>query len=322
MENEKQKEITLMDIVGLCSKLARAIVLKIKNFIVWFIRFIFKGKWILLTAAALGFLFSIYQSRPANLYYKGEVEMRFNIYDAYFYKDLINTLNLYCDTKERTSLTNTLNISNSQAQSIVSINSYFYIDLMSDGTPDEIDYKNKFNPADTLNRRMKDRLRLVVMSKDTTLYPVLINKLKGYFAQNMVITGDNIVRLQQIDERIEEIVYEIRMLDSLRKIEYFRQVPTYQAKLDGGLYLNEKERKLYHNDMLNLENQKKELQWEKEVQPESVRFMSPFKVSPKTQNGLMKTSMKYVPLFLLLGFVATIGWRYWRDIYRFLSEEK
>ncbi len=324
MEEQEKKELDLIDILRICFKYIRLMIIKIWDIFIWFIRFVFQSKWILLFAVVCGILFAFYWSRPENLRYKGESEMRFNIYDAYFYKNLVNQLDLYCKDENKSALSQALQITPEEAGALLSFNTYFFVDMLSNGTPSEVDYTNKFDTKDTVSSRMKDRLMLVVISKDTAVYSSLLGKIEGFFENNLVISEENAIRLKHIDEKIVALDNEIYLLDSLRKKEYFKKDAERHAKLDQTILLSEKEMRLYHSDILGLESLKQSLQWQKEIQPTCVRFLTPFRVDPTPVNNLKKSMVKLVILSFVFGLFVAFGWKYRIRIYRFLShgEEK
>ena len=320
MEEQEKKELDLFDILRIFFKNIRIALCMILNLLTWFLRFLFQTKWILLGAIVCGVLFSLFWSRPDNLFYKGETEMRFTIYDAYFYKNQINLLNSYCEDENRTSLSNALQITMAEAYNLLSINSCFIIDLRSDGTPDEVDYANQYDAKkDTVNSRMDDRLVLVVLSKDTAIYSNLLGKIKTFLENNSIVSAENAIRLRHIDEKIVALDNEIYLLDSLRRKEYFKKESDTQAKLDQTILLSEKERRLYHDDILGLEGAKQGLRWEKEIRHDGVRLLAPFKIDPKPVNRLTKSLLRFTPPFLLLGFFVALAWRFRKEVYKFLS---
>ena len=317
MEGQEKKELNIVDILRVCFNYIGKTIIKIGDILAWALQFSFQAKWTLLVAIGCGILFSIYWSRPGNLRYRGETEVRFNVHDAYFYKNQINLLNSYCENENKEFLSQALHITPAEASLLRAINSYFFINI-----PDEVDYTNKFNIKDTVNRRMSDRLMLVVIAQDKAIYSTLLGKIKNFFESNSIVSEENAIRLRHIDEKIDALDNEIQLLDSLRKKEYFRKDAETLAKLDQTILLSEKERKLYHNDILNLENNKRWLQWEKEIKPESVRFITPFKIDSAPINNLKKSLLKFIPAFFVLGFFVAWTWKQRRKIYGFLSEEE
>ena len=323
MGEQEKKELDLIDILRAGFKYIRLAILKMGDIFTWLLRFLFQAKWFLLVAIGCGILFSFYASRKDNLRYKGEVEMRFNIYDAYFYKNLTNFLGLYAKNENKTSLSQTLHITPEEAKDLLSINSYFFIDSHLTGIPDRVDYTNKSETIkDTADLRMNDRLMLVVISKDTAIYSSLLGKIKNFFESNSVVSEENAMRLRHIDEKIKAINNEIQLLDSLRKKEYFKKEAGAQAKLDQTILLSEKERRLYHEDILNLEYTIQRLQWDKEIKPDGVRFLTPFRVDPTPVNNLRRSLFKFIPAFFVLGFFVALGWKYRKKTYKFLSEKE
>ena len=322
MEKKEGKELDLIDILRVSLGYIRSVMCSMWDIFTWFVRSLFQAKWILLGAIVCGILCSLYSSRPGNLRYKGEVEMRFNIYDAYFYRDLTNFLNTYCKDENKTSLSQTLHITPEEAASLLSISSHFFIGH-ANGMLNKVDYKNISEiKEDTASRRMSDRLMLVVISKDTAIYSSLLGKIKNFFESNSIVSEENAMRLKHIDEKIAMINNEILLLDSLRKKEYFKKESETQAKLDQTILLSEKERRLYHNDILGLESAIQGLQWEKEIKSDGVRFMTTFKVDPTPVNNIKRSLIKFIPAFFVLGFFAALGWKYRRKIYKFLSDKE
>ena len=322
METQEKKELDLIDVLRIFFKSIQSFIFLIWNIFTWLFRFLFQAKWILLGAIGCGILISFYWSRPDSLRYKGETEMRINIHDAYFYKNQIDLLDSYCKNRNKTSLFQTLHLTSAEANTLLSINSYFFI-VRRDGISDRVDYGNEFDPKkDTINNRMNDRLLLVAISKDTAIYPSLLGKIKNFLESNPIISEENAIRLKHIDEKIEMINNEIHLLDSLRKKEYFSKEAETQAKLDQTILLSERERRLYHNDILGLEYSIQGLQWEKEIKPDGVRFLTPFKVDSTPVNNLKRSLFRFIPLFFVLGCFVAFGWRYRREIYKFLSDKE
>ncbi len=323
MEEQEKKELDLVDIIRIIFYYIRKIACKIGDFSVWLLRFFFQVKWILTVAIVCGILFSLYKSM--NPLYCGKTEIRVNVYDAYFYRDLTNTLDLYMLDEDKSSLIQALDLTPKEANSLLSIDSYFFINKnYKYSGAIKVDYPNEFESikSDTNDIRLNDRLLLTVISKDPAIYAKLPGKIKNFYENNVVVSEENAIRMRHIDEKMGMINTEIQLLDSLRKKEYFKKETASQAKLDQTILLSEKERRLYHDDILGLEYAIQGLQWEKEIKSDGVRFMSPFRVDPIPVNNLRKSSIKYVPAFFILGCFIALGWKFRKKIYQFLSEKE
>ncbi|MDR1730078.1 MAG: hypothetical protein LBR52_05395 [Prevotellaceae bacterium] len=321
MEEKEKKELDLIDIIRTIFNYIRKIVFKIWDFTVWLLRFLFQAKWILVVAVIFGILYSFYKSRPEKLHYRGETEIRFNVYDAYFYRDLTNALGLYTMDENKSSLMQALDLTREEANNLLSIDSYFFIKKYLGAVKVDYSYEFEAIKRDTNDVRLNDRLLLVVTSRDTAIYSKLLKKIKSFYESNAIVQEENAIRMRHIDEKMRMINNEIQLLDSLRKKEYFKKESGSQAKLDQTILLSEKERRLYHDDILGLEYTMQGLQWEKEIKPGGVRFMSPFRVDPIPVNNLRKSLVKYVPVFFIFGCFVALGWKFRKKIYRFLSEK-
>ena len=95
---------------------------------------------------------------------------------------------------------------------------------------------------------------------------------------------------------------------------------SYLTHIDKTLVLNEKDKKLYHDDILTLEREKQSLIWTKEVKRDCVYFTSEFKISNKPINNLKKTLMKFIPISIIIGFLFALIFNYRKDIISFLNK--
>ncbi|MCK9155057.1 MAG: hypothetical protein M0P12_02975 [Paludibacteraceae bacterium] len=320
MEQLDKKEVDLLDILHTFFGYIASFFKLLYKGCIWIIRFIFKNKKKLIFFLVIGFLYSLYESRTDNLNYKANVVMNINIHDAYFFDKLINTLDSYSQNKNKSLLKNALNVSEDNAQSIVSIKSYFFIDKLVNGTPDEVDFEKNFNPLDTMSTIMKDRLYIEVVVKDTTLLKNMTNSFNYYFSCNKLLKEENEIRLKQMDENINSTNIELIKLDSLRNYEYFKHNKDGIANMDKIVLMNEKEKKLYHEEILSLEKKRQDIQWTKEVNSQCVTFTSNFNIDAKPANRLTKSALKYMSIMFVLGFFLSIFTTYKSDIKDFLDK--
>ena len=298
MENETRKEIDLLDVIKSAGRGIANACKKVGHFLGWLMRLAFQEKWIVGGFLLAGILAGAFLSK--NRVYRAEAEIRINLHDVYYYKNLIDPMYNQCRYHDWEQIGSDLQLTPDEAKCITNVQTFFYIDDLIDGTPNGIDYDNKFNPKDTLSAIMSDRLRLVVDATDTTLFSKLDTCFKYFLLQNLQVVKENQLRKKQLDERIRAIEDEKFLLDSLRKKEYFKSKESVQLSTDK-MVLVERERKLYHNEVLALENQRQELIWERDVCPDGILFTSKFEINPHPRNFWLKQCFIFGCLFLFLG---------------------
>jgi len=321
MESSENKELDLIDILKTCACYIASFFRLIYKGLIWILRFMYKNKVKLGAFLVAGFLIALFVSRKDNLAYKANTIMTINLHDAYFFNDLISTLDSYCLNENKSLLKNALGVSDIDAKNIIAVKSYFFIDKLIDGTPDEIDFEKKYDhPTDTTSVRMKDRLYVQVIVKDTTILKNMTQYLFHYFSNNSILNSENEIRLKQMDENINSTNNEISMLDSLRKLEYFKRNKDASINMDKTVLLNEKEKKLYHSDIFELEHRKHQMQWTKEVNNQSVTFISEFNAEAKAANRLSQSAIKYMSLMFVLGVIFSLFWNFRTNIKDFLNK--
>lgn len=318
MENEK-KEMDLLDLIKSFGLWLYSIGKYCSKGLGWLLRFVYQQKYIILFFAIIGVCFGLYRSKEK--IYMGEVDLKLKSHDAFFYKNLLDPMHNQCKYIDFTSISKQLNISLEDAQKIADIKSFYYIDILCDGTPDKIDYDNAFNPMDTNNVITKDMLRLVVCCKDTALFNPLKKSFLNYFSQNEQIMKENELKQSQLGEKIKAVENEIVILDSLRKKEYFHKKNDLSVKMDKALFVSEKETKLYHYDILNLENNRQNYIWEQKIYDNCAYFASDFKVNPRPVNYWVKCIIKYGLISIGIGILVSLFWVYRKKILNYLNQE-
>ncbi|MEE0911712.1 MAG: hypothetical protein U0L67_04620 [Paludibacteraceae bacterium] len=318
MENEK-KEIDLLEALKSFGSWLYSVGLKCSKGLGWMLRFMYQQKYIILLFAIAGVCFGLYRAKDK--IYMAEVDLKLKSHDAFFYKNLLDPMHKQCEYLDFTSISKQLNISLEDAQKITDIKSFYYIDVLCDDTPDKIDYDNSFNPMDTNNVITKDMLRLVVCCKDTSFFNPLKQSFLEYFSKNEQIMKENELKQSQLGEKIKAVENEIIMLDSLRKKEYFHKKNDLSVNMDKALFVSEKETKLYHNDILSLENYRQSYIWEQKIYDNCAYFASDFKVNPRPVNYWVKFIIKYGLIFTGVGFIVALLWVYRKRILDYLNQE-
>lgn len=296
MENQKEgQEIDLVSVLSVGVKQVKKFFSCLYSGFVWCLRYAYQNKKYMVAALFCSVLFTAYWARPAHRGYKMETEMRIHVLDAYFFNDMLANLNHMCLNNDRVSLAKSLGLGEDVAKKVSGVESYFIVDKLCDGTPDEVCH-GKYE-ADTTKTIMKDRLIVSLVVSDTSLVDSVSNGIIRYFDSNLYVNQNNRERVSQIDDQIRSIDNEVLMLDSLRKYEYFLKAGK-EMKLNGPLIVSEKNKELYYNDILSLEKARNEKMFEKAVYSKSVSFIRNF--------VLVKVQNMYIPTFIF-SLIAFVG---------------
>lgn len=302
MENEK-KEIDLIDALKSLFEWIWNVIKRAVSALGWMTRLIFHEKRLVLIFMVLGILFGFYVSRTK--VYRGEVELRINAHDSYFYKNMIDPLYNQCKYRDMEAIAKHFGMSEKEASNIINVQSFYYVDVLSDGTPNYVDYEGIFNASDTTDMIMPDRLRIIVDCTDLSMFDKLEDSFNYFFSQNPQIVKENNLRKRHLNEKISAVEKEIDMLDSLRKREYFVRKRDVELSTDK-MVVVEREIKLYHNEILSLENQKQQLVWDRDVFEDGVSFSSHFETNPHPINNWLKQIIFFGLIFSILGTIVAM----------------
>lgn len=323
-QTQMQKHSDEIDLLELFNRMGKAI----KNFIKWlisiiesfFLLLIRKSIWIISFSIIGGFVgYSFYNNTPR--FYSSEMVARSNSMNNSVIVNSINLLNDLFENKNFTALGNYLGTSPEEARKIKSIEAYYGIDLNKDKIADFIDYSNSYNPKDTTQKRLSDVFYLKINVFDETIFPNVRDGIKKYISTNPYILQNNNVRKEQTLSMIEEFQSEIKKLDSLQKVQYF-EVPKMQK---GGnsqmVILNEKESKLYHNEIIYLYNRKLTLEKELSLNPDPITVIQDFTQLSKAENPLIKFLKIWVIIFALFGLFSSLLWQFRTKIWTIIKDE-
>jgi uncharacterized protein YneF (UPF0154 family) len=254
-------------------------------------------------------------------FYASEMVARANVTENNFVVNAINQLNDLCIDGNYSALAKYLETNELNASKIKSIKAGYGIDINADGITDYVDYENKVNPKDTNIRRLSKLFYVRVEVYDETGFATITEGTKKYIWKNPFIAENNTVRKQQAMDMINSYNLEIRKLDSLQKSYYFTQL-TQRAGNGQMMFLNEKEVKLFHRDMIALVSEKQSIEKALLVDPDPITIVQDFTPLSRTENPWTKYVKKWGLAFALLGFIIAVFWQYKSSIYTFIKENK
>lgn len=322
---QNQRPTDEIDLLELFSRMGKGI----KKFSYWiveliqsfFLLLIRKSIWILSFSIIGGFVgYFFYSITPR--FYSSEMVARSNSMNNNIIVNSINLLNDLFENKNYSALGGYLRTTPKEAEKIKSIEAFYGIDINKDKIADFIDYNQTYNPKDSTQKRLSDIFYLRINVYDETIFSNVRDGIKKYISTNPFILQNNEVRIQQAKNMISEYQSEINKLDSLQKVQYF-EVPRIQK---GGnsqmIVLNEKESKLYHNDILNLYYKKLALEKELILNPDPITIIQDFTQLSKAENPLIKFLKTWIIVFAILGLLFSLIWQLRANIWYLIKNRQ
>ena len=181
-------------------------------------------RWLpLVLSIILGFSASYLFKATSASSYTADLVLRTNAMPPADMISYINRLHTFCLEQNKPALSNAIAVTGNQANNIIDISAFWFIDYGHDGIPDIVDYDNKHVVYDTVNVRMKDRLDIRVRINSPQELTNVRNGIIKFIDGDPLFQQINSVRLRQNKEMLARLDYDILQLDSLQKFKYFQE---------------------------------------------------------------------------------------------------
>mgnify|MGYP003293591047 CR=1 FL=1 len=290
--NNNEREIDLIDLMGRFfnwfGNICKTVFLGILYFLV-------RNRYWYLAAIVVVIILTSVKSRYAVKYYDCTLVVQTKSVKS---SEIINFINNW---NYRQSLPKNL------LSAVKSINGTYMLDYNKDGVGDEVEKWTGKVVTDTaiINKRLVDifcvNAQIFIADNDTIL-DAIRDALLNYLGNDQWVIDQNKKRQNEGKLLLGRIDKEIAMLDSLEQNEYFESNDKYKFDKNGGLMMiSEKEKKLYHNDLIGLVYQKNSI--------ERNYYSEPFKVIQNFSLPLQAVNNPYANFtksFLFVMFLATI----------------
>ena len=272
--------------------------------------FLFKNFFILGFSILLGVGVSYalkWATKPA---YSSEITLRSNTVSNSEMISYLNKLNLLLKEENYPVLATSLSIDQEKAEAINNIEAFWIIDRNKDSIPDFVDYRNKHSVYDTVNVRMKDRFTVKVEVSAPQDLILIRDGILSFVKNNPVFQQQNNLRLDQINDMVARLDYDIKQLDSLQLVKYFEETRNRRPE-EGGqmIFLQEQKTQLVYEDIYKLYNIKQGLEQEKNLYPGTVTIINDFFIPNKRNNGGYYFGKVIIPLFFGLTLLYLILFR-------------
>ncbi|MBR4620980.1 MAG: hypothetical protein IKO46_08345 [Salinivirgaceae bacterium] len=317
MEDQKQpieseeREIDLIDLMGrFFSWLGKAF----KSALLNISYFLIRNFYFYIAAIVLVVLLTILQSRFADKYYYCEMVVQSKAINATEAVNLVNNWNY------KIQLPDTL------IGGIKSINGTFVLDYNRDGLGDDFEvYDGKFS-RDTVmvNNRLSDEfcVQAQIFNADNRITLDEIKKeLFEYLESDSWVINCNKIRQEENRAMIARIDKEIAVLDSLKETEYFNASERYKMDKNGALMMvSEKDKHLYHNDIIKLLAQKQEV--ERNFYPEPFKIKQDFSTPMESVNNMFNNFKQNCIIVLIIVTLAALLFDQRKSIRRLIQKSK
>ena len=306
-KNVRDDEIDLLDLFRRMGIVIRKWMNALGRGVLISVVFLFRKSLWLALSLIIGIAIAFIMKTLADKVYSSEITIRSNTVPNSDMITYINRLHTFSLEGDSASLSTSLNLSPDETQNILDIQAFWAIDLAGDGVPDKVDYKDKYDPTDTINIRMTDRLVVRVKLVDNKEYSPLTGKIISYINQNQLFQQKNQVRIAQNIEIRERLIYDINQLDSLQKVKYFEETRNRQPKSGGQMiFLQEQNTQLIYSDIYALYDRKQSIDAELELYKDVVTLLNDFTQPARPINGLLFYGKLVIPLLLIFSLILLV----------------
>lgn len=323
-KGSKTDEIDIIDLFG---RMARGIgkfliwcynaLMQLFIFIIQLILFLSKKIVWIGVFSSIGIAVGILLFSVSKRYYTSELIAFSNSIDNKYIVSAVNLLNdpLRGGKETYDIVSQYLNLKEADVEKIKSIKAGYGIDEDFDGIVDRVDYDNTFRVKDSIGVKIKGIFYIQIEVFDEGIMDPIQEGILNYISKNKYLTEMNNTRILQQKQRIRNIDKEIDKLDSLQHIMYF-ETPKLKSTMpsDKLVFMNEIDQKLFHKDILELKQEKLEIEKELLVRGDAITILQPFTPTASPSNPILYFIILWGAVFCLLGIVIAILWQYRKSI--------
>ena len=317
MEDQKQpieseeREIDLIDLMGrFFSWLGKACKSALLNTTYFLVRNFF----FYLVGIVVVVVLTIWQGKFVSMYYYCEMIVQSKAVNSAEAVSLVNNWNYLSQMPD--SLVN----------NIRSIKGTFILDYNRDGVGDDYEVNSGKAQRDTviINSRLSDAfcVQAQIYNADNR---VMLNEIKNelfkYLGSDNWVINCNKYRQEENKAMIARIDKEIAVLDSLKNADYFNNGERYKMDKNGSLMMvSEKDKHLYHTDILELLEQKQEVV--RASYPEPFKIMQDFSTPMVSINNTSNNFKQNLLLIMLITTFVALLFDQRKSIKRLIQKSK
>ncbi len=307
MKEIDSKEINLLQLISLLINWLKKWIVNIVHYFGTLIQLIYKYRTYTIIIFIICLSVGIYKSRPKAKVYKAEGLALIYGSDAQTVREISRQIEFSDLSNKITSLATKLSIPDSVAINIVGIHSYNVIGYIKDGVAVKVDYSDSYPQKDTMYVKMRDRVSIQLLTKNISQVPIIQKAILNYFNSNAMLKTQFESRKLEYIKKSAICNSEIRRIDSLAKISYFKDNNQQLRLSTEKLIVGEQQKQLFYTELLSLNQYRAQSDYFISNCTEPVRFPSNLVVDPKPVNGTIKI-LEYSSLiaFIISVIVALI----------------
>ena len=292
MTNEKNSSQEI-DLIELFANIWNWISYNIKSLLYFSLR----NAGLFMIAGALSVVFAIVAYKSSTPFYKSEL---LALSHTISNNEVIQSVNNWNYQKE---------FSEADLKNIKNISAQYLLDLNNDGIWDIVEEGKVENVRDTvlMNKRIYGAFCISAELYDTSLVSIIRTKVFNYLENKKRVVDINNIRIQQRKAMLPKLQKEINDLDSLKYLQYFEE-RSKNGKAQDLMILNEKELKLFHNDLIRLYSQQQKIEKELFLSSDPFEIFQDFTLPRFQENSLTHLLIIYIKSGLLLGFLIILLW--------------
>ena len=299
---DNSKEINLLQLLNLLFAWIVKCIKGVVRFFGHLIQLTYKFRLITFFLIICGTGVGLYLSRPSAKVYKAEAMAMLYGSEAQTVKEVCKQLENSIASNNLYSLSAKLSLPDSITKNIVEFHAFYAITYHKDSVAETIDFKESHPISDTINVKMKDRLYFQVLTKNITQLPKVQDAILNYLNNNVTIRTEYINKRNESLQKIKICNDEIKRIDSLAKISYFK-TPEKQLRFENNnLLIGEQKKQLFYDDLLRLQKTKSKQESKLAYFKQSVVLPAGFNPSPIVLNG----TLKYSTIGLLIGYLVAV----------------
>jgi hypothetical protein len=306
MKEEKSNEMSLLDLIQIFfAWLSRCLIniLKVLGFLLklWYRNYI-----TFLVVLFISIALALFSTRKEVLYYNADAMVVLNGSNSQLTKEVCKQIERSFTSEKSISFGEKLHIPDSISHNIIGFKSYYMIDYKKDSIPDVVDFKDNHSLKDTVNIRQYNRLYFRLITKNINQIPIVQNAILNYLNSNPILHAEFKSKRENLIESIRMCNIQIQRIDSMSKINYFKEENNQVYVEDRGVVMGGRLGKhLYFKDLVYIEKVKAKFQSQLDCCNQAVEIPTGFIVDSKPVNG----KVKYIiyALFISLGISSVVS---------------
>ncbi|MEI6554927.1 MAG: hypothetical protein WCL70_05030 [Paludibacter sp.] len=301
MKENDNKEINLLQLLEILINWIKTISIKLIGYIGKLIQMFYKHLILTIIILAVCIAGGLYLSRPEVQIYKADALGIIYGNEAQTVREISKQLENSSPIITQISFQKKLMLPDSVAKNIVAFHSYNVIEYVKDHAAVSVDYHNNFSQKDTMYAKMRDRVYFRLLTKNISQVPIIEKAILDYFNKNEMLQTRFLNARNYITNRILWSRKELNRIDSLAKVNYFKENDQQLHFDKNKLIVGEQQKQLFYNDLLKLQD----------ILSDSESNLKNFKQPLDIPSGLVvdpipiNNPLKYIAFSIIIGLIIS-----------------